>query len=283
MIGQPSANDLYHAAQDLIRAGQPVFPCKAVGSKAKAPLTKHGLHDATTDLLKIKRWWKAHPDAAIGIPTGICWDVLDVDVKAEVDGRVHLDRLNALGLLNGCQRVVRTPSGGWHLYFRAAQGLTNKAMATLGLDVRSMGGYVLASPSFIETPDYMGSYEDMGPTTGATGEPLLWDLIASCLAPVDTDTRKPVAILPSERRASVAALREWVSTLKSGERNNGLHWAVCRCIESGIDPHEMVEPAILAGLEESEVLITVTHALRRAGLTAADLDTEAEALFPASA
>lgn len=280
---RPTPNDLYRATQDLIRSGQPVFPCKSSGEKAKAPMTKNGLLDATLDLGQVKRWWKQHGTAAIGITTGVVWDVLDVDTKGESDGRVHLPRLNTLGLLNGCKRVVKTPSGGWHLYFKAAPGLTNKASASLGLDVRSKGGYVLAYPSYIETPDYAGSYEDTGETTGSDDSPLLWDLIVASLAPVDADTKKPIPLLPSERRASVASLREWVSILKSGERNNGLHWAVCRCIENGIDPHEMVEPALLAGLAEDEILLTVSSALRRAGVTAEELDTEGEALFPETA
>lgn len=287
----PTANDLYHSAQDLIRDGQPVFPCKAAaGEKTKAPHFDrsdlvNGLHDASLDRAQVKRWWGRWGNAAIGIPTGIKHDVLDVDIKGDaenpVDGRVHLPYLTRLGLLNGCKKVVRTPSGGWHLYFLANGTMRNKGRAaSLGLDVRGMGGYVIAAPSFIETPDYKGVYSDLGETTGSTDEPLYWDLIISALVPINNTDNKPIPMLPSERRASVAALREWVSIREPGERNNALHWAVCRCIDNGIDPHEMVEPAILSGLSEEEVLVTVRAALVRVGLTASDLDTEAEALFP---
>lgn len=288
-MNPPSANTLYRAAQTLIRAGQPVFPCRSTYEnekrKDKAPLIRQGLNAASLDKAQVKAWWSEHREAAIGIPTGILWDVLDVDVKREQDGRVHLPRLQALGLLNGCQRVARTPSGGWHLYFPVARGLTNKANATLGLDVRAKGGYVLAPGSYIDArrnPDggYAGYYEDHGDTTGATDEPLLWDLIVSCLAPVDIKTRQPIPILPSERRASLASLREWVSVREAGERNNALHWAVCRCIESNLDPNELVEPALLCGLSEDEVRLTIDAALRRAGLVAEEMDSEAEALFP---
>jgi len=277
---RPSANDLYHGAQALLRVGQPVFPCIAQGSKAKAPMTKRGLYDATLDRDQIKRWWKAHPDAALGIPTGIIWDVLDVDTKGNSDGREHLPVLNELGLLDGCQQVVRTPSGGFHLYFKAAPGLTNRAQAALGLDVRAKGGYVLAPPSYLTTPEYSGAYVGLGATIGGNDDPLLWDAIVNALAPVDEETKKPIALLPSERRASIGALREWVSNRVSGERNHALFWAVCRCIENGIDPHELVEAAVLTGLEEDEVLLTVRSAMKRAGLTVSDLSSEAEALFP---
>jgi hypothetical protein len=276
----PSANTLYRTTQELIRSGQPVFPCRPKGEKAKAPMTKNGLLDATLDINQIKRWWSTHRDAAIGIPTGVVWDVLDVDVKDDRDGRVHLPFLHRVGLLNGCKRVVRTPSGGWHLYFKAAPSLTNKARAALGLDVRAKGGYVLAPPSYVDDGDRsVGSYEDLGATTGSTDEPLLWDLIHAALAPIDTTTNKPVELLNYERRSSLASLRGWLSERQAGERNNSLHWAVCRCIDNGIDPHELVDVALLLGLREDEVLLTINSALRRAEVSADDLDTEAEALF----
>lgn len=285
-MSAPSDVEMYHAAVRLAKAGQPVFPCRPAGAKAKAPLTTSGLKDASLDPKQIRAWWSKHRGAAIGIPTGVKWDVLDVDTKGEVDGRMYLPGLQKVGLLNGCQFVVRTPSGGWHLYFNTATGLTNKASAAMGLDVRSLGGYVLAPPSYLtdaEAADgtvYSGAYEDIGATTGGTNDPLWWDLIASAIRPVNRESKKPVSLLPSERRASVAALREWVSILQPGERNNGLHWAVCRCIENGIDPHELVEPAIVAGLAEDEILLTIGSALRRAGVSADELETEVEALFP---
>jgi hypothetical protein len=276
----PSANDLYKAAQVLIRSGQPVFPCRPTGTKAKAPMTKNGLLDATLDLAQVKRWWKSHGDAAIGIPTGIVWDVLDVDVKDDRDGRVHLPFLHRVGLLNGCKKVARTPSGGWHLYFKAAPALTNKARAALGLDVRAKGGYVIASPSYVDDGDRsIGRYEDLGPTEGSTDEPLMWDLIHAALAPVDTTTNKPIQLLGYERQSSLASLRGWLSERQPGERNNSLHWAVCRCIDNGIDPNELMEVALLLGLTEDEVNLTINSALRRAGVVADDLDSEAEALF----
>ena len=281
LVAPPSARDLFYAARDLAKAGQPVFPCRPGGSKAKAPLTRKGVYDATTDQAKIKGWWKQYGNAAIGIPTGIVYDVLDVDVKREHDGRVHLPYLQRMGLLNGCKRVARTPSGGFHLYFKKATGLTNKASATLGLDVRSHGGYVLAAPSYIETDEYEGVYVDQGETEDSNDDPLMWDLIASALRPVDLVSKKPVDLLPSERRASIGALREWVSIREPGERNNALHWAVCRCIDNNINPHELVDAAVLSGLAEDEVLLTINSAMRRAGLIEEEMDSEMEAMFPA--
>lgn len=279
-MSAPSANDLYKAAQVLIRQGQPVFPCFSTGERAKRPMIKHGFQSATTDKAQVKAWWKKWGDAAIGIPTGIVYDVLDVDTKEAADGRVHLPRLQRLGLLNGCQMVAKTPSGGWHLYFKAAPGLTNKANATLGLDVRGLGGYVLAPPSYIDDGEKsVGSYVRLDDPTNNTDEPLLWDLIVKSLTPVNNRTKKPIELLGYERQASVKSLRGWLSERQHGERNNALHWAVCRCIENGIDPNELFDVAVLIGLAEDEISLTINSAIQRAGVNPSDLLTEAEAMF----
>jgi hypothetical protein len=273
---RPSPNDLYRAAQVLARSGQPVFPCWSEGDKAKRPHTKNGLYDATTNIPTLKAWWQRYRTASIGIPTGIVWDVLDVDTKNGTDGRVHLPRLTDLGLLNGCRRIVRTPSGGWHLYFPASPTLTNAARQGLGLDVRATGGYVLAPGSYIDTGDYRGTYDEYDAPTGWKNEPLHWALILNFLTPTNSKTQQPVKVLDGERQGSLAALRNFLSKRVSGERNASLFWATCRCIENGLDPRELIEVAQMIGLEDDEIEATISGALKRAGVDPDDLLTEEE-------
>ncbi len=282
-MSRPTDEAILDAALALAKTGQPVFPVHRKGKRAKAPHTVNGLYDATLSKKRIKQWWGSlYPGAGIGIPTGILWDVLDVDVKNEgVDGRLHLPYLHKLGLLDGCKKVTNTPSGGWHLYFRPDPDLKNKKSAALGLDVRAKGGYVLAPPSHIKTPNYKGAYTMIGETQSSSEDPLLWDLILSALQPTNKATPSdPIPLLPSERRASLAALREWLLRRVPGERNDSFHWAVCRCIDGGIDPHELVDAALELGLDPEEVHATIGSALRRANVRVEDLKTEAEALFP---
>lgn len=289
----PDPNALYKQAQRLIREGQPVFPCKSGlegdRTKAKSPagnLVRNGVKDATLDRAVVKQWWQTKRDAAIGIPTGLLYDVLDVDVKEGADGRIHLFVLHRLGLLNGCRKVVRTPGGGLHLYFKATPGMTNKGRAAeLGLDVRASGGYVIAAGSYIDAESsdgrtYAGYYEELESPVGYDDSPLYWEAIVNSIAPRNEETNKPIVLLPAERRSSLAALREFVSDLGRGERNNGMYWAVSRCIENGIDPFELAEAATLTGLPEEEIRKSVGSALKRAGVTVMDLKDEAEALFP---
>ena len=64
-------------ALDLARR-LPVFPCKVAD---KTPYTTHGFLDATTDPTRIRCWWSHWPDALIGVPTGIKFVVVDVDLQ----------------------------------------------------------------------------------------------------------------------------------------------------------------------------------------------------------
>lgn len=292
VLPKPSPNDLYHYAQVLAKQGQPVFPCAESiathGRPAKQPLVKTGYQSASTDPAQIRRWWSRFRGAAIGIPTGAIWDVLDVDPNKGGDGddgRQHLAYLQRVGLLNGCKRVIRTPSGGLHLYFKAAPALGQGIGANkyIGLDIRAAGGYVIAPGSYVDVAEkgYAGTYVDQGATDEPTDDPLLWDLIVAAIRPVNADTRQPIAVLTAKRSANLGAIRYWLSGQKQqGDRNHSLFWATMRCIDNGIDPHELVEVALYIGLDEAETLTTIEQAMRRAGVGVNDLMSEGEVLFP---
>ncbi len=123
--------------------GWPVFPCcpdnpactKPKCHECKAPAIPsahpaasackgecgrdgHGFHDATTDPGRIRAWWRRWPRANVAIATGAPGpDVLDVDRKADGDGFAAFGRLRRAGMLTGAAMLVRTRSGGVHLYF----------------------------------------------------------------------------------------------------------------------------------------------------------------------
>ncbi len=107
------------AALDLAARGILVFPL-AIGDKM--PVTLHGYQDATTDPKRINEMWQRRPNANIGIATGASGlVVIDVDVKNDINGwEAFNDCLERLGELPGPTPTASTPSGGAHLYFRAA-------------------------------------------------------------------------------------------------------------------------------------------------------------------
>lgn len=158
------------AARWYASMGVPVFPCLPDGKrplfgsvhrfdqitattcKGKCGRDGHGLHDATTDLERISGWWDEHPQANIGLRTGVHFDVIDVDGP---DGYGSLADLLSDGDLVAAEvwAEVGTPRGGRHLYV-APTGDGNAAGYEPGLDYRGVGGYVVAPPSRVNGRRY---------------------------------------------------------------------------------------------------------------------------------
>jgi Bifunctional DNA primase/polymerase, N-terminal len=138
-------------AQEL---GVPVFPCREAPSgkyKAKSPLTQKGFYDATIDVEQINRWWSSRPGALVGAPTGIAgtgFDAIDIDDRdGELPkfGSQTLARPEVSALVSPLRLVVRTPSGGRHLWVPPSGDgvLTDPVDSTLGIDYRGDGGYII--------------------------------------------------------------------------------------------------------------------------------------------
>lgn len=121
--------------------GWPVFPLLP-GSKM--PATKHGFKDATVDGDRIREWWTKHPESNIGLPTGVMFDVIDIDGPEGIKSLADLGP-EALGNVHG---KVGTPRG-FH-YYVASSGDGNRVGIRPGIDYRGVGGYVCAPPSRIE-------------------------------------------------------------------------------------------------------------------------------------
>jgi O-acetyl-ADP-ribose deacetylase (regulator of RNase III) len=119
--------------------------CGQPGKHPLAALVPHGVKDASCDPAVVAAWWRRFPQANIGLATGHLFDALDVD---GIEGAAALRAFAAdhrLQLPAG--PLVRTGSGGWHLYLTPT-GLGNPAPRSLGhVDWRGRGGYVVAPPS----------------------------------------------------------------------------------------------------------------------------------------
>jgi putative DNA primase/helicase len=146
-------------ALDYAKRGIPVFPCKR---KDKSPLTPHGFKDATTNRKKIMAWWDRNPQAMIGVPTGSKSgiDVIDIDLKKDeyVDGFRYMPDWKKMSPV-----IVRTPSGGAHLYYKSDGKVRNTTDAIApGIDTRGDGGYVIVPPS----SNIKGAYKFVGAELG---------------------------------------------------------------------------------------------------------------------
>lgn len=139
--GAIGAAALYYAKHDL-----PVFPLLP---NSKAPATRQGFKDATTDLAQITRWFAVRPEPNVGVPTGVLFDVVDID-----GWQGHLS-ITASGVtfpdLLGRVRTIK--HGGWH-HLVPTTGQGNRAGMLPGVDYRGVGGYVVAPPSRIDGRRY---------------------------------------------------------------------------------------------------------------------------------
>lgn len=143
----------------------PVFPCRLHPTqilwrgerkvvKAKSPLTPHGFQDASQDPDQIRAWWREHPDALVGVPTGPATGFLVVDYdeyKADAAAKDWIAE-NSVAL---CEtRSHATLSGGRHYLFRVTPTVEYRGGVSLalngkvrvGLDLRASGGYVIWWP-----------------------------------------------------------------------------------------------------------------------------------------
>jgi hypothetical protein len=252
MTGHEHMNSRLAAALRYAQAGWPVFPCI---TGEKAPATKHGFLDATTDPDKISWWWSRNPGRNVAIATGAPGpDVLDVDVHKQGSGFAAFNRLHREGLLDGASAYIRTPSGGLHAYFTGSeQG--NGRLPRHHLDFRSKGGYVVAPPSHVNGKPY----ELIKRADGDGG--LDWDGVTRLLGP-EPEQRPRRSV---ERPTDTHRLAEWTAHQQEGNRNDGLFWAANRALEAGLtDLEELADAARRTGLEDREIARTLASARRHA-------------------
>lgn len=235
--------------------GWPVFPCKP-GSKE--PDTAHGFKDATTDPDVIRAWWRGRPDRNVAIATGAPGpDVLDVDICPAGSGWAAFGRLKRSGLLTSASALIRTRSGGLHVYFAGTDQPCGRLPRHF-LDFKAAGGYVLAPPSFVGADDKGpgGTYELIDQRSG-TGR-LDWRTACQLVNP-----QRQAQTRPPRGDGGTGHLPAWVASLPQGNRNNGLYWAACRCIESG-DLDVLEDLAAASELPEQEARRTIASAARKA-------------------
>ena len=144
-------NEILTAALQYVDWGMKVLLLK---ESEKVPATQHGCKDATQDKELIKQWFTQHPNGNIGIATGelsngLYLHVIDADMD-QVKGKNGCEVLDHWQSEHGSFPVswqVQTPRGGRHLYYLSKSPIQNKVDLYPGIDVRGIGGYVVAPPS----------------------------------------------------------------------------------------------------------------------------------------
>ncbi|WNM29530.1 bifunctional DNA primase/polymerase [Streptomyces sp. Li-HN-5-11] len=288
----PGRPTLLDAALNAAARGWHVHPLRP-GSKASALHGEHACPQtgecagghvkweqrATTDPDRIRVAWGAGA-FNVGIATGPSGlVVVDLDVPKEKNGKGSSDApCGATSFSALCERAgvpwptthtVRTPSGGWHLYFQAPPGVrlpcTAKTVAP-NVDTRAWGGNIVAAGSV--TTD--GAYE----VTDHAPVAVLPAWLLRRLQPAPRPAAAPAPLLipgGATRRATVALERETarVSNAPEGQRHHLLLTrtiVIGRFVVWGEIARDVVEQAFgaageAAGLPAAECRATIRDAL----------------------
>jgi Bifunctional DNA primase/polymerase, N-terminal len=253
------ASEREAAAHRYADAGWHVFPAEPGG---KRPATGHGFLDGTTDHRQIQNWWRSDPRFNLAIATGAPGpDVLDVDKHQDGSGFGAFNRLKREGLVREPMAIIRTPSGGFHAYFKGTEHQRNGHIPGVYVDFRSQGGYVVAPPSKIAGRTYEVAHKQPSADT------FDWSAAKQLLAP--EPERQPYK--PPGRTADgprdVSHLAPWMASRPEGSRNESLFWAANRAIEADDLPtrDSLAAAARSAGLDDREIDRTITSAQQTAG------------------
>lgn len=272
------------AARELAAAGVPVFP---VAPRDKVPLIRHGrgFRDATTDLGQVEAWWRRFPQANIGVPTGAASGLVVVDVDVHgTNGYDALNRADQAGLIAGWEFLVRSPTGGLHLYYPAAEDGQQRSWqaGNAGIDFRGDGGYIVAPPSLRvidgETVPYRITELGTEPA-----HPLDAGQLRRFLEPPRPPRRFP-AQTRRLGRTDPLKLADWLSR-ESTDRNRKLFWASCVLAEEGVPYRDALDAMLTVEQPDfgsREITRTVASGYKRIhGAPAPAGETRAPRLGPA--
>ena len=229
-------------ALHYVKQGWRIFP---LAERGKTPATAHGFKDATTDPEQIRRWWGRWTHANIGLACGLS-GLAVVDVDPRKGGR--LDSVDLPQTLRS-----KTGGGGWHCFF--AGTAKSKSDLVPGVDLKSIGGYVVLPPS-----------------VHPSGALYQWDLdlpiaplpgtVLTMLAPKPTLPHRTMVVAPSSEYMA-AALRNtcarMAQAMTDGNRHTPVHNAAISMgtlVEAGMPEHEaraaLVNQACSCGMAERE-------------------------------
>ena len=263
--------------QEYATRGWASYPL-APGSR-KPLKGSHGFHDATTDQSALIDAFTDPPDLNIGIRTGEASGIVVIDVDAHEGAANGYESMRALATKGlrfptgnrrtGCA-IVKTPSGGLHLYYAAPREVkiksTNGVLAP-GLDTRGEGGYIVAPPSITDKGSYVWK---QSPDT------LLelpgWVIERCKVTPVPERPRvEPTESIPPTVARMLRDRLDRIAQASNGQRNATLNreaFYLAQYIGKGFDEQQLTEwlrqAALKSKMPECEARRTIRSALDRA-------------------
>lgn len=209
-------NDKLAAALALAARGLRVFPLPPNGKRPSAEW-KGWPETATTDPEKIRAWWEG-TDQNIGVVT-TGWLVIDLDMKDNRNGVAAW-----LELHGGFDTfMVRTPSGGYHLYYAGADVAGSSSELGDGIDVRSHNNYAVGPGSIVDGR----AYEVVADAPFAPAPP---EIVSRCKLPGQRAENAAVPLVDWDTEAGIRAAIERVKATRpavKGEQSNRAYEIAC--------------------------------------------------------
>jgi hypothetical protein len=239
-----------HHALALVRQSVPVFPCRPAD---KRPITTHGFHDASIEPEQIRRWWTDWPSALIGVPTGLRFVVIDLDLQ-HPEAQEWYARANL-----PTTRIHLTRSGGRHVLFQPHGRVRNsQGKIWKHVDTRGIGGYVIWWPAC-----------GLDVLDAGILAPVPHAIVAALNPPPPKHVKASGHFKTSN--AKLAGILRTIALAHEGERNAVTFWGACRLAEmvaeGALSDSQaialIIEAASRAGLPPTEATRTAQSALRR--------------------
>lgn len=187
-------NEKMEAALRLAARGLRVFPLPPNGRRPAAEWKGWPEH-ATTNPTLIRAWWDG-TDCNIGVVT-TGWLLIDLDMKHGKNGVAAW-----LQLHGGFDTfMVRTPSGGYHLYYSGADVAGSESKLGDGVDVRSHNNYAVGPGSIVDGR----AYEVVADEPFAPAPP---EIVARCKPPGQRAENAQIALVDLDTPAAIDAARD---------------------------------------------------------------------------
>jgi hypothetical protein len=209
-------------------------------------LTPRGVLDASSIPEQIEAWWKAAPNANIGVHPGEDFVVVDLDVKKGNNGISALEEHLGVDFweLEAETFTVNTPTGGKHLYYEAEKAFGNSVGILAGVDSRGLNGYVIAPGSQIGNNSY--SVESAQPIA-----PLREDIEKLLKAPRERQEKAEKPMFELDMPASISRAKEFLEHREPAVEGNGgdehTFVTMCHLKDIGVSKEKSLDILTLPG------------------------------------
>lgn len=256
-----SLPDQWQTALGYSRLGLPIVPVNG-----KVPLLYDWPNKASCDEAQISELAQEHPTAniAVIVPKGLL--IVDVDIRADGDGRETLQALEKELVALPDTVTAKSGGGGLHLWYKVPQSFRSPLPKTAGprVDLLGKGRLVVMPPSIHES----GRCYEWLTDSIESGTPA--EIPIEFLNGLLRNSKKSTKL--SLRKSDPAALIQQLAHAPEGTRNESLFKVACefkRRIEAGhLDGGEaseqLLNAALRSGLDQDETVNVIERGFKAA-------------------